>query len=562
MQLAIPVSDLLPLIPLAARAVVHVGCGRGELAAAYRQLNPKAHLLGIEPDALAASRAAAHMHQVSVTEGEADPLPFDLSFSIDCIVYNDISQHLQDPWAMIRRHSEVLSPDGVMLICVPNVEYWRLTDRRLRGGCEDEETGWQHHRHAASFSMAGIRQQVRRAGLTLCDITPWEPDKDSARWFSDALTSGLSALGINAADYAGRAAACQWICRARKEPVREMILSGNMLTPVGGVSHVRVVHPLQAVGSDPAITTAVTDRVDTRRPTDGVPRIFVLHRPILTGEQGLNTLRKLSASGYLIVTEFDDHPDHFPMMRQGGDLSFLGAHALQTSTGAMAEILRKYNPEIAVFPNAVVSLPEVRNFTDPQRLTLFFGALNREKDWLPLMPIINAVAAEAGEHLRFEVVHDQAFFDALATKHKTFTPTCDYDTYLELLGGSELSFMPLSDTEFNRAKSDLKFIEAGACRTAALASSVVYGNSIEDGRTGLLFRDPTQFQCQLLRLIATPGLARDLGDAARRYVTDHRMLAYQVAPRIAWYRSLWTRRDGLEAARQARVQGRMTRTTG
>jgi SAM-dependent methyltransferase len=80
MQLAIPVSDLLPLIPLAARAVVHVGCGRGELAAAYRQLNPKAHLLGIEPDALAASRAAAHMHQVSVTEGEADPLPFDLSF--------------------------------------------------------------------------------------------------------------------------------------------------------------------------------------------------------------------------------------------------------------------------------------------------------------------------------------------------------------------------------------------------------------------------------------------------------------------------------------------------
>ncbi|HEY0424897.1 MAG TPA: class I SAM-dependent methyltransferase, partial [Rhodopila sp.] len=65
MQLAIPVSALLPLIPLSARAVLHVGCGSGELAAAYRQWNPKARLLGIEPDAVAASRAAAHMHQVS-----------------------------------------------------------------------------------------------------------------------------------------------------------------------------------------------------------------------------------------------------------------------------------------------------------------------------------------------------------------------------------------------------------------------------------------------------------------------------------------------------------------
>ena len=47
--------------------------------------------------------------------------------------------------------------------------------------------------------------------------------------------------------------------------------------------------------------------------------------------------------------------------------------------------------------------------------------------------------------------------------------------------------MPLADTPFNRAKSDLKFIEAGACRVAALASHIVYANSVEDGRTGLLF---------------------------------------------------------------------------
>jgi hypothetical protein len=102
---------------------------------------------------------------------------------------------------------------------------------------------------------------------------------------------------------------------------------------------------------------------------------------------------------------------------------------------------------------------------------------------------INALAAAAGDRLRFCVVHDQAFFDALHTQHKTFTPLCDYDKYMELLGNCEISLMPLGETGFNRAKSDLKFVEAGACRVAALASHVVYGESVEDGRTGLLFRD-------------------------------------------------------------------------
>ena len=41
---------------------------------------------------------------------------------------------------------------------------------------------------------------------------------------------------------------------------------------------------------------------------------------------------------------------------------------------------------------------------------------------------------------------------------------------MDLLGQSEIAFMPLSDTPFNRAKSDLKFVEAGACGVASLAS--------------------------------------------------------------------------------------------
>ena len=127
-------------------------------------------------------------------------------------------------------------------------------------------------------------------------------------------------------------------------------------------------------------------------------------------------------------------------------------------------------------------------------------------------------------------------------------PLCDYETYQDLLAQSEISFMPLRDTAFNRCKSDLKFIEAAAHRVTALASPVVYEASIEDGRTGLLFRDAAELQRRLLHLLADPAQCRAIGDAARAMVARQRMLATQVPQRLAWYRSLWARREELHRA--------------
>ncbi len=554
MPTAPPDPDLLRRIPLAARTILDVGCGDGTLAATYRTMNPRVRLYGIETDAGAAAAARQHLDEVVCIDVEAEPLPFDVPGGIDCIVYDNVLERLTDPWGLIRRHVAALAPDGMMLIRVRNGEHWRVTERLLRGGWDEPGTAW-HPPSPWLFNLDVIRAALRDAGLSLCDVTLCDESSDqpAASRFIEAIAPGLAALGVDPDSYAKRAVPTDFIWRVRKAPAERMVVSGSMLDPVGGVSHVRVVHPLAAMGTDPLLTVAVTDRLERGQPPDDTPRIFVLHRPALTSQQGPEALRALHEAGYLVVTEFDDHPDYFKMMQLGGELSFRGVHAVQTSTPALAEVLRKYNPEIAVFPNAIPALPPIRNFADHQEMTLFFGALNREDCWRPLMPVINAVAAKAGKRLKFQVVHDRLFFDALETPFKSFTPTCDYETYLDLLGSSEICFMPLSDNAFNRAKSDLKFIESGACRVAALASTVVYGDSIRDGQTGVLFRDKSELYSRLLRLIAMPELARELGDAARDYVSRERMLAYQVAPRIAWYRSLWQRRDALTAALRLRM---------
>ncbi len=549
----IPNVDLLERIPLTARVVLDVGCGTASLSAAYRKRNPRARLLGIDNDPDVADRAVERLDEFATVDVEADPMPFDVPEGIDCIIYGDILEHLRDPWTVLQRQAEALTPDGVILICVPNLEHWSFAERLLRGTWDYMPSGLFDDAHLRWFSLRSMRDGLLSHGFAPCDVHPRVFDREQSARFSQLIVPALTALGIDADDYARRASPLQYVWRVRKTPQQRMTIAANMLKPVGGVSHVRVVYPLRAMATDPSVGTMLTTSVDAKAPTDDAPRIFILHRPALAGEPGHAMIRAFLDGGWLVVTEFDDHPDFFQVMQDPEQLTFRGVHAVQTSTRPLAAVLRQRNPEVAVFPNALVALPEVRNFADPRCLTVFFGALNREQDWQPLIGAINAVAKAVGERLRFSVVHDRGFFDALDTPHKQFTEMCEYDAYMELLGACEVSLMPLSDNGFNRSKSDLKFIEAGACRVAALASNVVYGETIEEGRTGLLFHNAAELQSKLLQLVAMPELARDMGDAARDYVAQNRMLAYQIAPRIAWYRSLWARRDALTAALRERL---------
>jgi SAM-dependent methyltransferase len=546
--------DLLDRIPLTAKVVLDVGCASGALGAAYRRLNPRARVLGIERDRTAAALAATRLHAVAPVDVEQEPLPFPGIDRLDCVVYGDVLEHLRDPWALVRRHAAALSDEGVMLLCIPNVENWVFVERLLRGTWQYEEHGLLDATHLRWFTLENMRLGLLDCGLVLCDVHSRIFNPEGAQAFAAAMTPALQALGIDPANYAQRAAPLQYVWRVRKKAARPMSVGASMLSPVGGVSHVRVMEPLRALATDPAVQAHIAAPPDVPVLAPDAPRIYVLHRPILSGERGLAIIRNLLRDGWLIVTEFDDHPDYFHSHASPGQYVFSGVHAIQTSTPTMADILRERNPEVRVFPNAIRSLPDIRNFADPNAVTVFFGALNRERDWQPLMPTLNAVAARVGDRLKFCVVHDQGFFEALQTPHKTFTPTCDYDAYMQLLGGCEIALMPLLDDAFNRAKSDLKFIEAGACRVATLASDVVYAASIEDGRTGLIFRTAEELRERLLRIVVMPELACAIGDAARAYVAQERMLAYQVAPRIAWYRDLWERRTDLTAALLARLE--------
>jgi SAM-dependent methyltransferase len=547
--------ELLDKIPLNAKTILDVGCSTGALGAAYLRRNPHCRVLGIDADEAALEVARGRLTDVAAVNVEQTPMPFTVPEGIDCIIYGDVLEHLADPWALLAEHAKYLSPHGTVLVCMPNVEHWSFAARLLTGTFDYEEQGLFDKTHLRWFTPRTMGNALSAAGLELSDLAPRAIPAENAEKFVQTLAPGLTALGINPQEYFNRASPLQFIWRARKASAGRIEISATMLTPQGGVSDVRVLEPIRALTTDSDALAKVRAE-DTITPlVPELPRIAILHRPALSGAAGLGRIRRLIDQGYLVVSEFDDHPNF--MEKRGYDveqlITFRGVHAVQTSTLPLAEVLTERNPELAVFPNAVFELPAPVNFTNLDRLTFFFAALNRQADWAPYMQVLNEIARVVGERLHFHVMFDQAFHDALETPHKSFEPLADYATYKNALGRAEISFMPLADTEFNRAKSDLKFIEAGAARVIALASPVVYAGVIEDGKNGLLFRDPAELRVSLLRLLAYPEATRRMADAARAYVASRRMLAYQLDARLNWYRGLWARRDELNAALKARV---------
>ena len=265
---------------------------------------------------------------------------------------------------------------------------------------------------------------------------------------------------------------------------------------------------------------------------------MIWHRPVMQRATEAPTLRRLISEGYLVVAEFDDHPMRWPLIAQNEHLSFRGVHAIQTSTPALAAVLRQWNPNVAVFPNMVRELPPLSVDTGGEAVTLFFGAMNREEDWQDLMPALNRIVKKFPGKVHVTVVHDRRFFDELETNEKSFTPLCGYDEYRKLLLAADIALLPLKDTEFNRMKSDLKFIEAAAHGTVALAGATIYAETMVDGETGMIFRNPEEFEAHLMRLIVEPETRAVLAGAAYDWVKENRLLSQHFLGRQKWYEHL------------------------
>ena len=283
---------------------------------------------------------------------------------------------------------------------------------------------------------------------------------------------------------------------------------------------------------------------------------------------GKKLFEKLRDAGYLFLSEMDDNPNLWRKdYERSGWINFVGVHAIQTSTEYLANFLREFNPNVKVFANQLRRLQAPRNYNKEfnqkdRPITIFFGALNRDEDFAEILPVINDIAKTYGKKILFKIVAKQELFNSIQSQNKILLGKPEvydgqyitYEEYEEALHTSDIALLPLLDTEFNRSKSDLKFIECAGAGAVALASPVAYSEVIKDGENGFIFRDTKEFDNTLRTLIFNKKLRREVAENAYNYVKHNRLMSQHYEERIDWYRELLAKLPELNRETQERLE--------
>lgn len=174
--------------------VLDVGCWTGEIGMILRERG--AHVTGFEIDPEAAKIAAQRLDRVEV--GNLDRAPLSEIFGqdrFDVIIFADVLEHVYDPVGVLKDAATLLSPDGRVVISIPNVTHGSLRLALAQGRWRTTDTGLLDHTHIRFFSRDGLYDLLRSAGLIAVDLRGnlAEPLATEVQIDPEGLPDGLAA---------------------------------------------------------------------------------------------------------------------------------------------------------------------------------------------------------------------------------------------------------------------------------------------------------------------------------------------------------------------------------
>jgi glycosyltransferase involved in cell wall biosynthesis len=218
------------------------------------------------------------------------------------------------------------------------------------------------------------------------------------------------------------------------------------------------------------------------------------------------------------------------------------AGAIQFSVAELDREFGRLGERRAVFENNLWEVPALRPRSGDRIWVGWGGSVGHREDvrW-----IAGALQATLERHpgLGLSVMGSdelRPLFAGAPAGRLRFTPGGSLERYQQFLGELDIGLCPLLPTDFNRCRSDVKFLELAAAGVAAVCSDLApYRGSVRDGENGLLFRTPEELGAAIDRLVEDPALRQRLAGAAHAYVSAERLERAQIGRRLAQYER-WT----------------------
>lgn len=168
---------MLKYIPEKAKKTLELGCASGNFSDMVKT-NFGAECWGIEIDPQAAEVAATKLDKV--INGDVnqclDEIPENY---FDCIICNDILEHLTDPYALLINLKKKLTAEGLVVASFPNVRYCRnLFELVVRGNWDYKNYGILDKTHLRFFTYNSLVKMFPQLGYKLLTIEGLEPNRN------------------------------------------------------------------------------------------------------------------------------------------------------------------------------------------------------------------------------------------------------------------------------------------------------------------------------------------------------------------------------------------------
>jgi len=161
-------EEMLAFLPQNAKMILDVGCADGSFSRIIKDRN-KAEVWGIEYMPEEAKKASTKIdHVLSGTcEDNIDKLPNDY---FDVIYFNDILEHLVDPYKVLERVKNKLSKDGIVISSIPNMRYHSaLKNLILKKDWKYGNHGVMDKTHLRFFTKKSIYNMYVEAGYDVIE---------------------------------------------------------------------------------------------------------------------------------------------------------------------------------------------------------------------------------------------------------------------------------------------------------------------------------------------------------------------------------------------------------
>jgi 2-polyprenyl-3-methyl-5-hydroxy-6-metoxy-1,4-benzoquinol methylase len=157
-------SMLLPFVPEGLKTILDVGCGEGAFAKKLRQERQVAHSWGVEFFDGAIPQASKNLDKVihAPIETALAELP---SAYFDCVFFNDVLEHLIDPYSVLKDIRAKVKTDGYVIASIPNILNFETLYQFIKTrDWQYKDYGIMDRTHLRFFTKKSIVRMFREAG--------------------------------------------------------------------------------------------------------------------------------------------------------------------------------------------------------------------------------------------------------------------------------------------------------------------------------------------------------------------------------------------------------------